>query len=117
MLLNLDKFEKIYLYRPFADFRKGIFGLSALVQDQMELNPFSRYLFLFCNRSRDKIKVLYWDETGFALWYKVLEKDKFSWPSHFDQDAIGVELERMQQFLRGLNPWQVGHQKLNYKKV
>ena len=117
MILNLDKFEKIYLYRPFADFRKGIHGLSAIVQEQMELDPFGRYLFLFCNRGRDKIKVLYWDETGFALWYKMLQKEKFSWPTHLDGESIGVDIKKMEDFLDGLNPWQVPHEKLNYKKV
>ena len=117
MILNLSKFEKIYLYRPFTDFRKGIFGLSVMVQEQMELDPFKKYLFLFCNRGRDKLKVLYWDETGFALWYKILEKEKFKWPSHLQSDAIGVDIEKMEQFLEGLNPWQRPHQKLNYKKV
>lgn len=80
IMLALKKFDNIYLYRPFADFRKGISGLCGIVQDQMELNPFENYLFIFCNTRRDRIKILYWDQTGFAMWYKVLEKDKY-WPA------------------------------------
>ena len=117
MILNLNKFEKIYLYRPFVDFRKGINGLSVIVQDQMELDPFAHYLFLFCNTGRDKIKVLYWDDSGFALWYKVLEKEKFKWPYHLQADSVCVDIEKMEEFLTGLNPWQQAHKKLNYKKV
>lgn len=117
MLLNLHKFEKIYLYRPYTDFRKGIQGLSAIVQGEMELSPFKRYLFLFCNRSRDKIKVLYWDETGFALWYKCLEKEKFRWPTHLQEETVSVDLGKMEKFLSGLNPWQLAHKKLRYQKI
>lgn len=117
MLLNLTKFEKIYLYRPYADFRKGILGLSSIVQDEMDLSPFERYLFLFCNRSRDKIKVLYWDDTGFALWYKSLEQEKFRWPTHLESDTVCVDVQKMERFLSGLNPWQVAHKKLDYQKV
>lgn len=117
MLVDLKRFEKIYLYRPFADFRCGIFGLSALVQDQMKLSPFKKYLFIFCNKGRDKLKVLYWDETGFALWYKVLEKEKFKWPSHLGDNNIGVDTVKLEKFLTGLNPWQIPHKKLKYSKV
>ncbi|WP_139310411.1 IS66 family insertion sequence element accessory protein TnpB, partial [Photobacterium proteolyticum] len=71
----------IYLYREFVDFRKSINGLAALVESETDLSLDSGALFLFTNKQRDKMKVLYWDNTGFALWYKRLEKDKFKWPS------------------------------------
>lgn len=114
-MLSLKNFDNIYLYRPFADFRKGIFGLCGIVQDQMNLSPFENYLFIFCNSRRDRIKVLYWDQTGFAMWYKVLEKDKFEWPSHLDNESILANHREILQFLKGLNPWQSPHQKLSYK--
>ena len=59
----------IYLYLGNVDFRKSINGLIVVVEQQMELNPFRDALFVFCNKKRDKLKVLYWDKTGFALWY------------------------------------------------
>ncbi len=117
MFLNLRKFDQIYLYRPFADFRKGIYGLTSIVQEEMELNPFGRYLFIFCNRSRDRLKILYWDNTGFALWYKMLEKDRFRWPSHLESESISVNSKKLEQFLTGLNPWQTPHKKLNYNQI
>ena len=70
----------IYLYLDNVDFRKSINGLIVVVEQQMELNPFRDALFVFCNKKRDKLKVLYWDKTGFALWYKRLEKQRFRWP-------------------------------------
>ncbi|WP_413114129.1 IS66 family insertion sequence element accessory protein TnpB [Thaumasiovibrio sp. DFM-14] len=71
----------IYLYREAVDFRKSINGLAAIIESETDLLLGSGALFLFTNKQRDKIKVLYWDKTGFALWYKRLEKAKFKWPS------------------------------------
>ena len=78
----------VYLHRDPVDFRKSINGLSIIVDQVMELDLISPSLFVFCNRSRDKLKVLYWDQTGFALWYKRLESDKFKWPRKHDQSTI-----------------------------
>ncbi|EOA8958740.1 IS66 family insertion sequence element accessory protein TnpB [Vibrio harveyi] len=61
---------EIYLHKVPVDFRKGINGLSLIVEQQMNLNPFSEALFIFCNRSRDKLKVLYWQHNSFCLWQK-----------------------------------------------
>ena len=73
---------EIYLYRDAVDFRKSINGLVMIVEQELGLSPFAGALYVFCNRGRDKLKLVYWDKTGFALWYKRLEKDKFKWPVH-----------------------------------
>lgn len=112
-------FEKIYLYRGAVDFRKSINGLSRLVQMQMKLDPWSEALFLFCNTRRDKMKALYWDKTGFALWYKRLEKEKFAWPklSHHPE-AIELESQQLAWLLEGYEIWKMkAHQNLSYKTV
>lgn len=72
--------DQVYVYLHPVDFRKSINGLSALVELELELDPFMPALFVFCNRQRDKVKVLYWERNGFVLWYKRLEKQRFSWP-------------------------------------
>ncbi|WP_305812789.1 IS66 family insertion sequence element accessory protein TnpB [Photobacterium leiognathi] len=72
---------EIYLYRESVDFRKSINGLAAIIESDTDLPLASGALFLFTNKQRDKIKVLYWDKTGFALWYKRLEQAKYKWPS------------------------------------
>ena len=59
----------VYLRTGPTDMRKSINGLSALVQYEMKKNPFAPGYYLFCSRSRKLMKVLYWDRTGFALWY------------------------------------------------
>lgn len=116
-MLAIDQFSKIYLYRPFADFRKGIDGLCGIIQEQMKLNPFEKYLFVFCSSSRSKLKIIYWDDSGFVLWYKRLEKEKFQWPSHLEEDCLYVETEKIKSFLLGLDPWQEPHKNLKYSQT
>ncbi|MCQ1060786.1 IS66 family insertion sequence element accessory protein TnpB [Photobacterium sp. DNB23_23_1] len=88
----------IYLYREAVDFRKSINGLAAIIESETDLPLGSGSLFLFTNKQRDKVKVLYWDKTGFALWYKRLEKAKFKWPSK-EKNAVfslsDFELDRL----------------------
>jgi len=72
---------QVYLYAQPVDMRKAIDGLSALVEQEMDLSPNMDALFVFCNRGRDKIKLLCWERNGFIVWYKRLEKQRFRWPS------------------------------------
>lgn len=76
-----EELSTIYLNRDVVDFRKSINGLSVVVEQTMQLSPYDLALFVFCNKQRDKLKVLYWDQTGSCLWYKRLEADKFKWPN------------------------------------
>ncbi|MEH6395859.1 IS66 family insertion sequence element accessory protein TnpB [Pseudoalteromonas sp.] len=80
----------IYLHRPVVDFRKSINGLANIVVAEMNLNVMSGALFIFCNKSKDKLKILYWDKTGFALWHKRLENNKFKWPNAEHESLIFV---------------------------
>lgn len=93
----------VYLHRDPVDFRKSINGLSVIVEEAMGLSPFDTALFVFCNRRRDKLKVLYWDQTGFALWYKRLEKDRFKWPFTHTDEQLLLNHEQWHWLLRGLN--------------
>jgi transposase len=73
--------KRVFLAVGSTDMRKSINGLSVLVERAMEMNPFDGDLFVFCNRRRNMIKILYWDKNGFALWHKRLEKHRFHWPT------------------------------------
>ena len=69
------------LIRPgVTDMRKQINGLSMIASEQMDKDPLSGALFLFCNRHRRILKAIYWDATGFAMWMKKLEQDRYPWP-------------------------------------
>lgn len=71
---------QVYLYTEPVDMRKSIDGLSLLVEQEMDLAPNMEAIFVFCNRGRDKIKLLCWERNGFIVWYKRLEKQRFRWP-------------------------------------
>lgn len=114
-MLNPDL--KVYLAVGVTDLRKSINGLSILVEDLMEQNPFSGHLFGFCNRSRSLIKVLYWDRNGFCLWMKRLEKDKFSWPDS-EQSSVIIGQRELQWLLEGLELHQSqAHQELEFQSL
>jgi transposase len=93
----------VYLHRQPVDFRKSINGLSALVEQELKLSPFLNALFVFSCKQRNKVKVLYWDKTGFCLWYKRLEKDKFKWPKRMESDVLLLDKEQFEWLLRGFD--------------
>ncbi len=74
------RMPQIYLYREPVDFRKSFRGLAAIVEQELGHNPFEGALYAFTNRRRDKIKLLYWEDNGFVLYYKSLAEEKFHWP-------------------------------------
>ena len=83
---SLDDFSGVYLHRDPVDMRKSINGLSMIVLEELNLSFDAEKLFVFVSRCGKKLKILYWDRTGFALWYKRLEKQRFAWPK--DHDAL-----------------------------
>jgi len=72
---------RIYLCTLATDMRKGFDSLAALVRDYLKADPLSGHLFLFVGRDKDRIKILYWDSDGYAIWYKRLEEGTFRLPS------------------------------------
>jgi len=105
----------IYLHRDVVDFRKSINGLIVVVEQQLELSPFMDGLFIFCNKNKDKLKILYWDKTGFALWYKRLEKQRFKWPKDSELSRLVLSEQQLQWLLGGYDV--IGHSPLQYQAV
>ncbi|RLA47988.1 MAG: IS66 family insertion sequence hypothetical protein [Gammaproteobacteria bacterium] len=115
---SFHDFDTIYLHRDAVDFRKSINGLSVIVEQAMNLSPFDAALFVFCNKQRDKLKVLYWDNTGFCLWYKRLEKDRFKWPRKASEATLILSAEQFDWLLRGMNISQIKpHQTRLFKGI
>jgi len=109
MFLDLSSIN-IYIKPGPTDMRKQSAGLSVIVQEEMEQNPLSKSLFVFCNRRRTLIKAIYWDRNGFCLWQKRLEKDTFPWPS--DQDQVHtITYQQWKLLLDGLNIWKAHTEK------
>lgn len=95
------EFSAIYLHRDPVDFRKWVDGLVGVVKGEMKLDPFQTYIFLFTNRRRDRIKALYWDRTGFAIWYKRLEQDRFAWPRKAEEATVQMTQQQLAWLLDG----------------
>lgn len=106
---------RVYLAMGVTDMRKAINGLSVLVEQAMALNPFSGDLFVFCNRRRNIVKILYWDNNGFCLWHKRLEKHRFKWPDRSEQ-VLSIDREQLSWLLAGLD-FSSAHQRLYYQHV
>ena len=97
--------DQIFLYRDRVDFRKSIDGLAAIVEMELGMNIFSSSLFVFTNRHRDKMKILYWSKNGFCLWYKRLEEEKFAWLKGVDSPSCAITQEELKWLLEGLDIW------------
>jgi transposase len=102
MLGDITKAEHIYIACGHTDMRKAIDGLSNLVQNNFQLNPFQNSLFLFCGRKRDRVKALLWEGDGFVLLYKRLESGKFQWPN--DPESVrSITKQELRWLLEGLS--------------
>ena len=113
---SISEFESIYIYRPVVDMRKSINGLSVIVDQEMKLDLRKASLFIFCNRRRTHIKMLYFDKSGFALWFKRLEEAKFPWPRLLEQDVIDLALSDLEMLLDGINIW-TRFEKVYFEKI
>jgi len=108
------KAVQVYLATGSTDMRKSIDSLSILVADRLDLDPLSGYLFCFCNRKKDMVKILYWDRNGFCLWHKRLEKDRFRWPQS-EAEVVVTDGRQLAWLLEGLSLDQSkGHRQLSY---
>ena len=112
---STSTFTKVFLCRDHVDFRKWANGLAALVEADMKLDPFGSYLFAFTNRRRDKIKLLYWDNTGYAIWFKALQEQKFLWPKRSELAVLTLTPQQLDFLLDGYDIAKMKpHQPLKY---
>ena len=101
MLNDLAENYQVYLVTGYTDLRRSIDGLATIVQAQLELDPFSSALFLFCGRRCDRIKGLLWEGDGFLLLYKRLDNGKFQWP-RTETEALLLATQQRRWLLEGL---------------
>ena len=93
--------KKVYLACGPTDMRKSINGLAAIVTGSFQLDPFEAALFAFCNRNRDRVKILEWDGDGFWLYFKRLEKGRFRWPALGEAATMTLTGEELSILLGG----------------
>ena len=110
-------FSRVRLFiRPgHTDMRKQANGLSVVVQEHLKADPFSGNLFLFSNKRKNILKILYWDRNGFCMWKKRLEKNRFPWPEKKNA-AIEIGEKELRWLLDGIDFWHT-HESLSYSSV
>jgi transposase len=101
-MFSLGADVQVYLHREPVDFRAGINSLAVLVQEGMGLDPFAPAVFAFCNRRRDRMKLLFFDRSGFVLVLKRLTEDKFRWPRR-QETVVALTSEQLHWILDGMD--------------
>jgi transposase len=112
-MLALSDAYRYFLYRPPADMRKSFYSLAAIVREQMQGDPLSGDIFIFLSRHRNQIKLLRWEQDGFALYSKRLEKGTFEMPSPQDGDACSplISCQQLLLILQGISLRQIHYRK------
>lgn len=101
-MLSLPPSVRIFVALGVTDMRKQIDTLAAMVEHVLQMDPLSGHLFVFCNRSRDRLKILYWEEGGYWLLHKRLEAGRFAWPDG-DGCASSLSATELHILLGGLD--------------
>ncbi|MCX6129808.1 MAG: IS66 family insertion sequence element accessory protein TnpB [Proteobacteria bacterium] len=116
---DISAFSKIFLATQPVDFRKQANGLSVIVKEVLDSQPFeAKSLFVFINKKKSAIRMLYWDFTGFATWNKLLEKDRFKWPKNSDTSKLTLSSRQLKWLLQGVDLERIKvHQPLDFEKI
>ena len=117
MIRPSNELRDIYVCVKPVDFRLQINGLSLVVQEELQLDVFSEQLFCFTNRRRNRVKILVWERSGFVMWQKKLERQRFHWPRE-DATTVCLSGQELNWLLDGfdLTKWHP-HERLHYEYV
>jgi transposase len=111
-MIHLPASVRVYLCLSPTDMRRSFDGLHALVRDHLQLDAFAGHLYLFANRRGDRLKILYWDRDGFAIWAKRLERGVFAIPSgEPGSTRIEITTEELGAVLSGIDLQQATRRK------
>lgn len=103
-MFNIPHSTKVYVSTQPVDMRKGFNGLFALVTEKLEADPLGGSLFVFTNKSRNRVKILYWDGSGLWVFAKRLEEGRFSWPVSAGSGAkLKIEPAALSMVLAGID--------------
>lgn len=105
-MIALPPQVRVFLYRLPTDMRKSFHGLVALTESALKQDPLSGSLFVFVNRRRDRIKILYWGQTGYCLWYQQLQQGTYQLPGEDaleEQPALEVTRSQLSLILDGID--------------
>jgi transposase len=114
----ISEFKGVFIHRTPVDMRKGINGLSEVVALAKMGDLMGPYLFVFSGRRKNLLKILYFDRSGFALWQKRLEKDRFFWPKKLTEEVAHITADQLLWLLDGYDVWKMKpFEELHYERV
>lgn len=117
-MIHLPASVRVYLCLSPCDMRRSFDGLHALVRDHLQLDAFAGHLYLFANRRKDRLKILYWDRSGFAIWAKRLEEGAFAIPSgETGSTRFELTVEELGALLSGIDLQQATRLKRYRRKI
>lgn len=105
-MLTLPPSVRVFVCLEATDMRKGFDGLAAVTRERLAEDPFSGHLFVFFNRRKDRVKILFWDRSGLVVWYKRIEQGRFrlaSLDAHGNDRRVEVEAAELTLILEGID--------------
>jgi transposase len=105
-MLNLSGEIRVFVCTQPADMRRSFDGLCGMVESIVQQEPLSGHLFVFRNRNRDRLKILYWDRDGLAIWYKRLEQGTWQFPTDLKnagEDGVEISTDELSLLLGGID--------------
>lgn len=105
-MLNLSGEIRVFVCTQPADMRRSFDGLCGMVESIVKQEPLSGHLFVFRNRNRDRLKILYWDRDGLAIWYKRLEQGTWQFPTDLkdaSKDGVEISTDELSLLLGGID--------------
>lgn len=111
-------FAGVFIHRDPVDMRRGINGLCEIVGASEMGDLSGRNLFVFCGKRRNSIKVLYFDRSGFCLWQKRLDVDRFPWPKKHTENVVSLSPEQFAWLVDGYDVWKMKpFAEINFERV
>lgn len=104
---SVHEFEGIFIHKESVDMRKQINGLCTIVETEMGKDLMGRNLFIFSGRRKHTLKILYFDKSGFCLWQKRLEREKFKWPKLSTEGIVEISSQQLEWLLEGYDVWKM----------
>ena len=116
-MIHLPASVRVYLCLTPCDMRKSFDSLHALVRDHLELDVLAGHLFVFTSRRRDRVKILYWDRDGLALWYKRLEAGSLEGIESGDSPSVQIDGTQLAMLLSGVSLAAAQQRRKRYRKA